>query len=292
MSELAPELVNRKGCTPREAELLRAALLFGDGQLPLSVIGPEARANLEPHVEAMSTLDDDGRAALAQEWEVSDDITSVVERIDIEAHAMTLTPRWRRALKDAVERERVGVAFGDERVARLVRSLAFEGAPMRTVRQPDAHSPLMPLGSMTGDELELWLIRYGAALLASLASDIGRRKLARVARSLAPDERDLMSQVLASGLEMSDELRARVRELFIALSEGEPSTTEQIRQMGLYFVALAAGQRWATEVGFIASRLSDPSAAMLRRFHDTIRRSTRAHLEVEVRNLLQTLAQT
>lgn len=292
MSELPADLVARKGCTRREAGLLRAALLLGGGELPLRVIDDEARANLEPHVESMKKLDDDERAALVEAWEVPTDFASMVAVTDIDEHARRLTPRWRQALRDAVDREAVGVAFGDEKVASVVRSLALEGAPRKVVAEPDVDSPLAPLADLSAPELDDWFMSYGAALLAALEEDLGRRKIARIGRAVSEDQRQLMTRVLRDGVSVSEELRARIRELFIALAEGADPVSQQIRQMGLYFLALAAGQRWASEVEVIAARLEPQTADALRRFHSAIRRSTRAHLEVESRDLLETLAKT
>ncbi len=269
-------------CSGLELELLKFALCKGL-PVPLKHVSRDAADRFVAVMTAFEALEADAREELISTWTrgASFDLESIY---DLESHAQRLPERWREALANTVDRERVNVRVGDERLSDVVAGLAVRGAaPAAGVRLSER---IQRLQELDDSQRDTWFVHRGLGVFASIRDTVGRRKFIRLTSTLSERQREFLASIDVP--ETSDEWQRRAVELLVALADH--TLEEQLRRLGIYLVALAeANALSGAALEEIRTHWGHGTVAILVAYLESIERSSRRHLQQECAAILASM---
>ena len=292
--------MKRPGLSPQEAALVWAAASFGAPPALLERLEAPSRQPVARCLERLEALSEEARQAVLVQWAEQDTgHEALLEAARTPgplraAHLRALDERWRR-----VAAASLGEAAADIPDARArqvagklaLRELLFEEPRLRPelVGDPEEGFDLGHLCVRGADEIMRFALRLGCFQIAEVWRRLDRRQLARELSQLGGQVRAWLLVDLRAERELPRAELARIQELVVKLSQRHSGRIEQIRHVGLYFLALSGGRRHAARVERLARRLPPPHDEALRAYARLNRTTTRRGLEQATRRSIREL---
>ncbi len=273
--------LTRPGLNASEAAIAWAYARFGGDPQACEVLGGDAGRAVRAVIDSPLQLDDAERRRLVERWRDEDRrwdrLEALAERLDpdvVERAQVKMSPRWRRALERIRHKGGRRAPWHDNsvRTRRAIVWLAL-GELRTSVRaeRPELRATegfgVALLVDMDPSSRERFIRELGVFQLAELARNQDRRSLVRLRRALRGEDRAWFDECMRQERDVDRRERARLRELFLAVSRQEPDLTARLAHLGLYSVAAACGQRFAVELAGVAARLPSTLETLVMHYH-------------------------
>lgn len=159
-----------------------------------------------------------------------------------------------------------------EELTPLVEAVAG-GAPL-----PSTLSCFDRLQSMPSTALTSALTGFGLYQVAAMWKDHSPRQLARIQNRLRPENLDRLDTFLETRPEAGPDEHNQIEEIYLALTRKFQDFEEAILQVGLFFLAAAARDRFETALDALATTLATEHTASLTTYTMLLARSGRPGL--------------
>jgi hypothetical protein len=292
---------DRAGLTDEEAALLWAVGRFGGGAALLAGLGEEVSQALAPRVAAVAGLEEAARAELLEGWEIEDRLivdpgVAWAQAGDAgrATQARRLDARWQGVVAGGVRHEggEGPQAAPDGGVRRLAMRLALaELVAERSRRRVEligGGAELDPgwFGGVVAGRLTVVLMRVGVFQLVESLRAHDRRDLARLLKELPEPHRGWALADLKHARTLDPMERARVLEVFVAMSKRHERWEARTLHAGLYFVAASAGRRLASRLSGLSGKLPGAYEEAMWEYHRALVAGSRRALPPLVRRSL------
>jgi len=280
------EIPDRRGLNEAEAAIARAAVASGVSSDLLEGLEPGAARALCSLVEEFEDAAEEWRREVVEVWDERRVRTESTRDETIEANGP-----WAAVLRrfrgddtsvEWIESGRMRRALGG-----LVRQEFLDRPPAPERRLSEDPEHFDAVVRMDADTFRELVTDFGVFQAARLLRDRNRRRIARVARQLSGARRELFLDALQYERDVERRELARLREVFVTLSEHYEKLSDRLEELGLYAVARAASRRFRRRIVRLSEQLPEELGARLVRYYRMSYASTRRGVGWHMRDSLE-----